>query len=212
MVRRQDEPLVYATQLVSRILFNCLINARTPYLGQPPSFLSRTYSQYVNEGDRVLLLCNVQGIPPPVVTWYKNGLEIQVGSNLLSQFELQGNHLLITNVTEGDIGYFQCRAQNFLNETEQYFRLLVYSNNCIQVLKPFKILLLFLALPKILFHPTSVHFDSLLPAHSEDGSLRNEGLQAVFRCQVHGYPRPYIHWVKVREQNPSNYLYFDIFY
>ncbi|XP_062505715.1 hemicentin-1-like [Corticium candelabrum] len=156
--------------------------------GQPPSFLSQTYDQTVNESDRVLLLCDVTGIPPPVVTWYKNGLEIQVGSDLLSQFELQGNHLLIRNVREEDNGYFQCRAQNFLNETKQSFWLIVHT------------------LPTILFHPTSVHFNSMLPAQSgpyrEDNSLYNEGLQAVFHCQVQGYPRPSIVWKK-----NGNYLY-----
>ena len=77
----------------------------------------------------MLLPCNVTGIPPPVVTWYKDEIEIQSRSNFLSQFQLQGNNLVINNVTEDDAGYFKCRAQNYLNYTEQLVFLKVTGMN-----------------------------------------------------------------------------------
>ncbi|XP_062505320.1 uncharacterized protein LOC134182020 isoform X3 [Corticium candelabrum] len=137
--------------------------------GKPPEFLLQAEDQTVTQGDHVLLPCNVTGIPPPVVTWYKDEIEIQSRSNFLSQFQLQGNNLVINNVTEDDAGYFKCRAQNYLNYTEQLVFLKVT------------------ALPTFVIQPTSVHFDSLLPAGYGQGSfsLYTDGLQATFLCQVY---------------------------
>ena len=78
---------------------------------------------YVVKGNDVVLPCNVTGIPQPVVTWYKDGLEIH--SILQSTFALKGNDLLLENIVEEDFGVFKCKAENYLNSIEQVFDLFV---------------------------------------------------------------------------------------
>lgn len=78
------------------------------------------------EGGNVLLPCHVTGTPDPDVTWYKNGLEID--SALQYKFELEGSNLLLKDVAVGDEGVFKCKAENFLNSTEQIFQLTVYGS------------------------------------------------------------------------------------
>ena len=72
----------------------------------------------------MVLPCNVTGIPQPVVTWYKDGLEVH--SVLQSKFTLRGNDLVIEGIAEEDSGFFKCKAQNYLNSTEQVLQLNVY--------------------------------------------------------------------------------------
>ena len=78
---------------------------------------------YVVKSDDVVLPCHVTGIPQPVVTWYKDGLEIH--SILQSKFTMKGNDLLIEEIVEEDFGVFKCKAANYLNSTEQVFDLFV---------------------------------------------------------------------------------------
>ena len=71
--------------------------------------------------------------------------------------------------------------------------------------------LLFLSVPPvILFHPTSVHLDSVFKDikssidHHFDKFYSyyrkyDKKISAVFRCGVYGNPRPTIYWKKVAE-------------
>ena len=80
---------------------------------------------HVGKGEKVVLPCKVTGIPQPVVTWYKDGLDIH--SVLQSKFALKGNDIIIEDIVEDDFGVFKCKAENYLNSTEQVFQLFVYS-------------------------------------------------------------------------------------
>ena len=71
----------------------------------------------------MVLPCHVTGIPQPVVTWYKDGLEVHFV--LQSKFTLKGNDLIIGDIVEEDFGVFKCKAENYLNSTEQVFELSV---------------------------------------------------------------------------------------
>ena len=91
-------------------------------LGLAPRFVSVTNdTNVVVQGDEVLLPCHVTGFPLPVVTWYKDGLDVH--SILRSKFIFQGNDLLLKGVVEEDSGVFKCKAENYLNSTEQVFQL-----------------------------------------------------------------------------------------
>ena len=78
----------------------------------------------VVKGGEVLLPCNVTGNPQPLVTWYKDGLDVHL--ILQSKFTFQGNNLHLERVAEVDSGFFKCKAKNYLNSTEQVLQLFVY--------------------------------------------------------------------------------------
>ena len=98
------------------------------FLGIAPRFLSVASDLDAVRGDEVILPCQVTGVPQPVVTWYKDGLEVH--SVLQSKFTLKGNDLVIEDIEEGDSGFFKCKAQNHLNSTEQSFQLIVHGIPC----------------------------------------------------------------------------------
>ena len=93
-------------------------------LGITPRFVSVTNDTNVLEGGEVLLPCHVTGHPLPVVTWYKDGIDVHF--ILQSKFIFQGNDLLLKDVVEKDSGFFKCKAENYLNSTEQVFHLDVH--------------------------------------------------------------------------------------
>lgn len=62
------------------------------------------------------LLCRPEGAPLPVITWYKNGAELSMGSNNVA-LTARG-YLVVTNVNKGDEGRYTCRATNIFGEAE----------------------------------------------------------------------------------------------
>ena len=155
----------------------------------------------------MVLPCHVTGIPQPVVTWYKDGLEVH--SVLKSNFTLKGNDLIIEDIEEEDLGVFKCKAENYLNATEQVFRLFVYGmysicpNCCVISWDCSTHTSLFLVPPVIISHPTPIHFENIFGDGHGYGyygdtyfRLRDQ-LSAVFRCDIMGSPRPNVYWKKV---------------
>jgi hypothetical protein len=154
--------------------------------GVAPRFIALQNNSNVTKGDDIVLSCRVTGVPKPVVTWYKDGLEVQFV--LQSKFTFQGNDLIIRDIVEEDFGVFKCRAENHLNYTEQSFELSVNVP------------------PVIVTHPSSIYFPSITEG-SPGGSyftltygnyrIRSKNrLLATFRCDVSGFPRPHIYWKK----------------
>ncbi|KAG7487288.1 hypothetical protein MATL_G00021580 [Megalops atlanticus] len=62
----------------------------------------------VTKGQRLVLECVASGIPPPQVTWAKDGLDLRHHNN--TRFLL--SNLLIDAASEGDSGSYTCRADN----------------------------------------------------------------------------------------------------
>ena len=64
--------LVYTstTFAVNAFLYYCFIHAVVPSILIPP--VNFTYT--VNETDPVIFMCSATGIPPPVITWMRNGV------------------------------------------------------------------------------------------------------------------------------------------
>lgn len=165
------------------------------YQGLAPRFVSIANDTNVIRGDEVLLPCQVMGFPLPVVTWYKDGLEVH--SILRSEFTFQGNDLLLKGVVDEDSGFFKCKAENYLNSTEQVFQLYVQVR------------------PSVRTHPISMHFETIFDNSIDyfdyDGSTSTSDdyyyyysystgnynqLPAVFRCEVSGTPKPTVYWKK----------------
>jgi hypothetical protein len=164
--------------------------------GVAPRFLSLENDLIAVEGDEVILPCRVTGIPQPTVTWYKDGLDVHLV--LQSKFILRGNDLVIKDLEEEDSGFFTCRAENHLNYTEQILQLTVNVP------------------PSILVHPTSIHLDSIFTTSGSYFPIfynrsfydtSNGSVQAVFRCEVYGNPRPEVYWKKDGKElyNPSTF-------
>ena len=67
----------------------------------PSSIVQITQDQNVTEGHNVTLVCNVSGIPPPMVSW------IKPDSQLVSGYKLE-----VTNITRSQAGEYKCEASN----------------------------------------------------------------------------------------------------
>ena len=67
----------------------------------PSSIIQITQDQNVTEGHNVTLMCNVSGIPPPMVSW------ITPDSQLVSGYKLK-----VTNINRTQAGEYKCEASN----------------------------------------------------------------------------------------------------
>ncbi|KAK3764676.1 hypothetical protein RRG08_019878 [Elysia crispata] len=76
----------------------------------PPSILSSVSSDDVTvvEGEKITLICNVTGIPPPNVTWWHK----KSGENKQYQIGKDGEALIIHNVTRDCADTYECRVDN----------------------------------------------------------------------------------------------------
>jgi len=61
------------------------------------------------EGNNVTLPCYAEGFPKPVVTWFKNGEEVDSGT-----YNADAGLLTFNNIQFADRGLYKCEARNFL--------------------------------------------------------------------------------------------------
>ena len=85
--------------------------------GRPeaPSFLAVPRNTVACENSTVTLECAANGKPRPSMTWLKDGTTIDFDSQPLQggRFERLGSgSLRIGQLTEADVGVYQCRAEN----------------------------------------------------------------------------------------------------
>ncbi|CAG5863670.1 unnamed protein product [Menidia menidia] len=110
--------------------------------------------------------CDATGIPPPSLTWLKNGRAIENSDSLEMHIFSGGNKLQIARLQLSDRGTFTCVASNIEGKAQKSYHL------SIQV-------------------PPSIS-GSEMP--SEMGVLLNKSIQLV--CQAQGTPTPRIQWLK----------------
>ena len=89
---------------------------------QTPDFTEAEQVANQTVGERIELFCDVDGHPPPVISWVKNGHPIGFHSGL----ELTENNkrLRINTATLNDIGLYQCVAQNQAGESRKSFQVI----------------------------------------------------------------------------------------
>ncbi|XP_034438633.1 hemicentin-1 isoform X1 [Hippoglossus hippoglossus] len=114
----------------------------------------------------VTFSCDATGIPPPSLTWMKNGRPIENSESLEMHIFSGGSKLQIARSQLSDSGTYTCLASNVEGNARKSYHLTV------QV-------------------PPSIS-GSELP--SEMGVLLNESIQLV--CRVQGTPPPTIQWLK----------------
>uniref|UniRef100_A0A8C9NUD3 Ig-like domain-containing protein n=1 Tax=Serinus canaria TaxID=9135 RepID=A0A8C9NUD3_SERCA len=78
-----------------------------------PAFIMQPKSQNVNEGQDVLLTCEVSGEPSPEVEWLKNNQPIAVSSHLRVSHSKNIYSLEIRNATVSDTGKYTVKAKNY---------------------------------------------------------------------------------------------------
>ncbi|XP_045216891.2 opioid-binding protein/cell adhesion molecule homolog isoform X2 [Mercenaria mercenaria] len=68
---------------------------------------------FLREGETLVLICNVTGVPKPIVTWYK------LNSGDKQKLNRSGEVLIIPNVTRLDGGTYECAAFNGVSVRKQ---------------------------------------------------------------------------------------------
>ncbi|XP_054713925.1 hemicentin-1-like [Uloborus diversus] len=76
----------------------------------------------VVEGSTINLPCNVEGDPKPLISWYKNGIELT--SNEIFSLENDGS-LKVKFVGEEHEGDYTCSASNIVGTSDQVVKLIV---------------------------------------------------------------------------------------
>ncbi len=75
----------------------------------------------------VVIDCPVLGVPPPQITWYKDGYELHAESDPNMRILSDGRRLEITGAEIGDTGDYKCVAKNAAGELNRDFTLNVWS-------------------------------------------------------------------------------------
>ena len=70
------------------------------------------------------LPCEVVGVPPPAITWYKDGTLLGPDDGL--QVVEDGVKLKIQSASLNDSGTYQCRAENAAGQDRVHYQLKVY--------------------------------------------------------------------------------------
>ncbi|XP_067585037.1 hemicentin-1 isoform X1 [Pseudorca crassidens] len=78
----------------------------------------------VREGTSVSLECESNAVPPPVITWYKNGRMLTESTQ--REILADGQMLHITKAEVSDTGQYVCRAINVAGRDDKNFHLNVY--------------------------------------------------------------------------------------
>jgi len=89
------------------------VNVSNPYFMEQPDDV------YVARNDPATLNCKATGVPPPVITWYRDGVQVVTANeNPLSyRMLLPSGSLFLVKVArnkngESDVGVYYCNATN----------------------------------------------------------------------------------------------------
>ncbi|XP_045072298.1 protogenin B-like [Coregonus clupeaformis] len=88
---------------------------------EPPSLVERPESQTRPRAGTARFMCQAQGLPPPRITWLKNGEEV----HLNGRTKMYNSKLVITQITPEDDAIYQCVAENEQGSVLSLARLIV---------------------------------------------------------------------------------------
>ncbi|XP_071373120.1 hemicentin-1, partial [Centroberyx affinis] len=78
----------------------------------------------VRVGNSVTLECESNAVPPPTITWYKNGRAVTESANL--RVLAEGQMLEIKGSEVSDTGQYVCKATNVAGQVDKNFHLNIY--------------------------------------------------------------------------------------
>ena len=93
----------------------------------PPNATSEPENVAKPSAHTVRFPCTFSGVPPPTVTWYKNGELIKNDGRITIREERGTTWLVVTNTEPSDSGLYQCVGQNEAGQSSMAMRLLIYS-------------------------------------------------------------------------------------
>jgi hemicentin len=70
--------------------------------------------------------CPVVGVPPPVITWFKDGLPLTHVDMTRVRLRMDGRKLEFLSTTVADAGVYECRAENEAGSDSIRYELKVY--------------------------------------------------------------------------------------
>ncbi|KAK2841467.1 hypothetical protein Q7C36_013046 [Tachysurus vachellii] len=89
------------------------LQQRNKHPWSAPYFKLILSDSVVKLGQTTKLLCNVTGIPKPVVTWYKDGIVLKDNQHrIISEGNSGACNLVLTSVSVDDSGQYMCYAAN----------------------------------------------------------------------------------------------------
>nr|XP_002121915.1 titin isoform X2 [Ciona intestinalis] len=95
-----------------------------------PNFITRLFNKEVNEGDAVVMTCEVDGKPNPEVFWTLNGRNLDTKtSHVRTDFDGRIASLTILKAFTDDEGEYVCRAYNNCGASTSKCNLVVHGNN-----------------------------------------------------------------------------------
>ena len=91
-----------------------------------PSIENSIDNEIRDQTENVTFLCQAVGEPVPDISWYFNGVMINVSDNSskymimsrLLNITTTENTLTVYNVTSSDVGTYTCNASNFIKNAE----------------------------------------------------------------------------------------------
>ncbi|XP_060630493.2 hemicentin-1 isoform X1 [Anolis sagrei] len=133
-----------------------------------PPTIEGPEQEWINEtiSNPVALTCDATGIPPPAITWFKNGKPLENSASLEMHILSGGSKLQIVRSQYSDNGNYSCIASNAEGKAQKFYVLSV------QV-------------------PPDI-VGSEMP--SEVSVLHGEDIH--LSCKASGIPRPVIQWLK----------------
>ncbi|KAL2089466.1 hypothetical protein ACEWY4_014154 [Coilia grayii] len=78
----------------------------------------------VRVGNSVTLECESNAVPPPIITWYKNGRPVAENANL--RILADGQRLELKGAEVSDTGQYVCKASNVAGQVDKNFHLNIY--------------------------------------------------------------------------------------
>ncbi|MGH0125472.1 UNVERIFIED_CONTAM: hypothetical protein FKN15_054569 [Acipenser sinensis] len=135
----------------------------------PPSIRDsdEVFQLTVTEGSLITLVCESSGIPPPSLTWKKNGAVLKADSRGRVRVLSGGRQLQISSAEKSDAASYSCMASNMAGDTMKEYNLQVHVR------------------PTILNsgnRPSDVTV-----------TRRND---ITLECEAQGIPRPAVTWLK----------------
>ncbi|OTF69930.1 hypothetical protein BLA29_006867, partial [Euroglyphus maynei] len=78
-----------------------------------PKFVERFQNTTIKSGESIVFHCRAVGTPSPILTWQKDGIQIDPNPPSIEIHNDQcSSSLYLNNVTVRDAGWYQCTAQN----------------------------------------------------------------------------------------------------